>query len=355
MRVFITHVLPKDKALKYKISAAACNFSWNLIEGSVFDKYFSILPPSVHSDMDDLGMPGLVYSNLRTKGSFFCKLAIIYENWLLFQSLPKDCSVWLYNITSLNQLLFVLLKFFRKRVKLNIIILDHNPTKDWRMRLLLWAYNHCDGTITLAKHPSFVLKNSICLPGVTPKRSENYPVQLHINRNFLLSGILDERIAMLPLLLSAFSELPELTLHITGFINDVKIIDEFKKCKNIIYHGLLSNREYLDVFHGCSFILSTRNPECPENQCNFPSKILEALLHNRIVVSTIHYEQLDGIPYFEVSSERLRFIESIKSISSMSENDLLRYANQSDSVQKRFNTDVWNNSMSIIENNTIIK
>ena len=35
MRIFITHILPKDQILKYKLSIAACNFSYNLIEGGV--------------------------------------------------------------------------------------------------------------------------------------------------------------------------------------------------------------------------------------------------------------------------------------------------------------------------------
>ena len=97
------------------------------------------------------------------------------------------------------------------------------------------------------------------------------------------------------------------------------------------------------------FLLSTRNPTYPENQCNFPSKIIEALLHNRIVVSTLHYPQLDGINYFEVSHDVDDFVKDIESIISLPENQLLTYANQSNVVAKRFSTEVWDKTMKLIE------
>ena len=68
MRIFITHILPRDYDLRYKLSIAACNFSRNLIEGGVFDRFYSIMPTYVHSKMDDVDMPELVYSPLRIKG-----------------------------------------------------------------------------------------------------------------------------------------------------------------------------------------------------------------------------------------------------------------------------------------------
>ena len=351
MRIFVTHILPRELELKYKLSVAACNFSWNLIDGGVFDNFYSIMPTYVQSEMKDVKMQELVYSSLRTKGNILSKIAIQHENWKIYRNLPKDSNVWLYNISSLNLFLFFLLKWFRNRTKVNVIILDYTPATDWLSRLCLWAYNHCDGTITLAESPLFTVKNTVCLPGVTPERMENPPIQMRINRDFLISGMLNDRIAMLSMLLKAFSQKPELTLHITGFIQDDKILDEYKGCKNIIYHGKLNYDDYLKVFHGCSFQLSTRNPECPENRCNFPSKIMEALLHNRIVISTIRYEQLKDVKHFVVSSNIDKFVSEINTIINMPEEQLLSYANQSETVMSYFSTSVWKQNMALIEIN----
>ena len=119
---------------------------------------------------------------------------------------------------------------------------------------------------------------------------------------------------------------------------------------NIIYHGVLPYDEYIELLHSVPFLLSTRNPHAPENQCNFPSKIIEALLHNRIIISTIHYEQLDGIKYFEVPADIEGFTDSINVICRRTEEELIAYANQSNLVKERFSTKVWETTMRKIEN-----
>lgn len=68
-RIFVTHILPSDKILKYNLSVAACNFSFNLIEGNIFDKVFSILPTFVSGKIEPF--EGLIYSSWREK-SFLC-------------------------------------------------------------------------------------------------------------------------------------------------------------------------------------------------------------------------------------------------------------------------------------------
>lgn len=98
-------------------------------------------------------------------------------------------------------------------------------------------------------------------------------------------------------------------------------------------------------------MLSTRNPACPENQCNFPSKIIEALLHNRIVISTLHYRQLDGVRYLEVSSDKEGLKVDLQKISATPEAELLLYANQAKTVKERFSCEVWNKAIIKIENN----
>lgn len=338
MRIFVTHILPEHLVSKYGLSFAACNFSRNLISGGAFDKTYSILPTFVKGDVDTFD--GLVYSTLRN--GIFSRIAPIVENIQLFQKIPHDSSIWYYNCTILNVTLILLLKLLKPRVKQQVIILDYTPSKNLFNRFLLWVSNHVDGTVCLAHSPLFTCKNSVCLPGVIPMNAPQYPTIKEIKTEFLISGALGDNIAMLPMLLEVFAELPHFTLHITGNAPDRELVERYAtKHKNIIYHGMVSYDKYLTILHDTPFLLSTRNPEAPENQCNFPSKIIEGLLHNRIILSTLHYAQISGIKYFKVGCDKVSLKKCLCEIADMPSSLLLLYANQADEVKNRFNSDVW--------------
>lgn len=122
------------------------------------------------------------------------------------------------------------------------------------------------------------------------------------------------------------------------------------KYPNIHWYGQLPFNKYLGLLHSISFQLSTRDPNMPENQCNFPSKIIESLLHNRIIISTIEYKQLDGIKYFITTSSPAFFKQHIEGVASLGKTSLMEYANQGEKVCDKFSTKVWNETMDKIEN-----
>ena len=347
-RIFLTHIVPKDEILEYNLSMAACNFSYSLIESGTFNKVYFILPSFVFGNVKPF--KGLVYSILRQR-KLFGRFAPIIENIKLFRHIPHNASIWYYNCTILNMTLIILLKLLKPNVKQQMIILDYTPNKKPVERFFLWLTNRMDGTIRLANSPLFMVRNSVCLPGVVPSDDTQYPQIITIQKKFLISGVLGDNIAMLSMLLEAFSEMPQFTLHITGKAPDLNLLEQYtKKHNNIIYHGMVKYAEYLHILHDVSFLLSTRNPHFSENQCNFPSKIIEGLLHNRIVISTLPYKQLDGIHYLRVASDKIDFMKSIQQIGAMPEGELLKYANQANEVRKRFNCEVWKKWMETIEN-----
>lgn len=349
-RIFLTHTVPKDMVLKYKLSMAACNFSHNLMDGGIFDKTYSVLPTFVRGKVEMFD--GLVYSSLREHG-ILGRLAPVMENIKLFRQIPRKASIWYYNCNILNATLIVLLKLFKPSVRQQMIILDYTPSNRPIERFFLWLINHMDGTIRLADSPLFTTRNSVCLPGVVPAGSLQYPSVTVVKKEFLISGALGDNIAMLPLLLDVFSQLPDLTLHITGKAPDTDLIGKYTgKYGNIIYHGMVSYEEYLRILHETPFLLSTRNPKYLENQCNFPSKIIEALLHNRIIVSTLHYEQLNGIRYLEVPSDKEGLKMNLQKIAFMPQSQLLLYANQAEEVKVRFSCEIWRKNMIDIEKRT---
>lgn len=121
--------------------------------------------------------------------------------------------------------------------------------------------------------------------------------------------------------------------------------------KNIHYLGLISMDKYFNLLHKkITFQLSTRDTDSAENQCNFPSKVIEALLHNLAVVSTIEYPQINGIKYFKIGSDVDAMTRDLRAIVQMSESNLMQYVNQGKLVRDRFSTEVWRDAIERIEN-----
>lgn len=358
MRIFLTHILPEHLIPKYELSFAGYNFSMNLITGNGFDKVYSTLPLSVKGELslDEDPKYTLVYSSLRKKGGILAKLSTFTEQWAIFKLIPKECNLWLYNISILNVLLYVLIRIFKPKVKINIIELDFTPPKSkWNSKTLyLYLLNHADGVIKLADSPLFTNKNSVCLAGVTPPKI-NAPILETPKMEFLLSGVLQPDISSIPMILDAFTKFPHCKLHITGKWSDMLLMNRYTdRFSNIIYHGIIGFDDYMKLLHSVTFVLSLRNPNWGDNQCNFPSKIIEALLHNRAVVSTIHYNQIEGLKYIETDRSVDGFINLLQNIMSMKESELLTFANQGEIAISKYSAEVWNEWMSKIEDNTTI-
>lgn len=354
-RIFWTCILPEHLIAEHALSFAACNFSFNLMSGGMFDKVYSSLPLYVGGKMQPEAFKDkrfeLIYGKWREKRGLWRKLATFKEQFAIFRRIPPKSSVWFYNVNTLNALLFLLLKLFKPSVQLNVIVLDFTPVNHGfglnqiYLKLINWAH----GRICLANSSLFRKDSSAILPGVIPQSNETQPRIKKVRNTFLLSGALSEEISMLSMVLDAFSKLPDCELHITGSKGDEEQLQEYAHAfSNIHWHGQLPFRDYLELLHSVSFLLSTRDERFPENQCNFPSKIIEALFHNRIVISTIRYPQLGEIRYFTVNPEKFR--NEIAVVTRIPEIELIRYANQGDKVGKSFSTEIWLSEMERIEN-----
>lgn len=359
-RIFATTILPEHIIAQNKLSFAACNFSSNLISGNGFDKVYSTMPVYVGGEMDADAFADdrfeLLYDSLRKRGGLFQKIAAFKEQFTLFRKIPRGASVWFYNLYVLNFLTVILLRLFKPSVQVNVIELDFTPpTKRFSLgSLYLWLLNRSNGVIKLSDSPLFTNKNSVCLPGVTPVNQEAAPSIDSPKLVFLLSGELQPNISSLPMILEAFSQVPECTLHVTGTEKYNGEVDSYnKKYPNIIFHDSMRFSDYLELLHSVTFQLSLRNPDWADNQCNFPSKIIEALLHNRGVISTITYNQLEGINYILTERSVEGFVSTLHKIANMSENELMRYVNQGAKVQISFSAEVWNDFMTKIENYTL--
>ena len=353
-RFFLAHIIPQDKVKNYHVAQASHNFSYNLIYSGLFDEVYSIVPPNIRGRKESFVDSNykLVYSCLR-KHKHMSKIASVLEQIKLFFFLKEECNLWLYNISPSNFILVVLLLLFKPQINLFCIVLDFTPGTMFS-KMMLSLINQCKGLIKLSNSDLFSVSNAICLPGIVPDFSLHDEIGIPIGRSFLLSGVLYEHISMLSIVLDCFSKLPYCTLYITGFGGNEVLINKYiTSYKNINYLGKVEYEAFVEVLKKCPFVLSTRDISYPENACNFPSKILEALLYNRIILSTIKYDQIDGVNYFLLPQESSLMFESIKQISEMPDSKLLQYANQEKLVKKKFSPQVWKNALSLIENNSI--
>jgi hypothetical protein len=232
-----------------------------------------------------------------------------------------------------------------------VIVLDFTPGQRDGRRILN-TINTIDGRISLSNYPGISKQNFICLPGVVPATLVPAPMKHEIAPTFLLSGKLVENISLISTVVKAFSKIPEATLIITGMNLPAGMKEVFSQYDNVHYLGLISMDEYFELLHHkVTFQLSTRDPKSVENQCNFPSKVIEALLHNLAVVSTIDYPQIEGINYFKIGSDEETMARDLKSIVHMPKAEVARYINQGASVRVRFSTEVWNDAIERIEHN----
>lgn len=356
-RIFVTHILPEEEMEKYKVPVAASNFSFNLIAGGCFDEVYSIAGTDISGELPQKVFEDerfcLIYNNyLRKRGGFLVKIAALIEQVILFRKIPKDASVWFYNLTTVSVVVYILCMLFKKSIKRNVIVLDFTPSEKRisMQNMMLWLINKANSIIRLSNSDLFTCKNSATLPGVTPKKTDALKI-VKPNKEFLLSGVLSENISQLSLILDVFSELPDCILHITGFAieKEEKLKEYARRFDNIIYHGKVDFGTYKELLQQITFVLSSRDKNYPENMCNFPSKIIESLLYNRAVVSTINYKQIEGINYFEIESDKDTMKKQLSNIINMKQNELMEYVNQGREIARRYNTDVWNETMNKLE------
>ena len=356
-RIFVTHLLPRPLIAQHGLSFAANNFSCNLISGGGFDQVFSLMPLFVGGRLSESAFAEeqfkLIYQqSLRGNGWLGRHLASLCEQWQIFRQIPSGASVWFYNLTIHNAFLFLLLKIFQRQTQINFIVLDLTPPFYMfsKNRLFLKLINGAHGRICLSHSELFKRNHSVVLPGVIGIDVNDISPLTKRNNSFLLCGVMNESISQTSIVLRSFAQLPQCELHITGMPDDEDSVKDYAaRYPNIIYHGILTSEDYLKLLHRITFVLSTRDPNSPENQCNFPSKILEALFYNRVVISTMKYPQLEGINYFEVPSEMGSFRDSIEQIVQKEYEELAGYMNQSELIYKRFNAGVWNEKMDKIE------
>ena len=104
----------------------------------------------------------------------------------------------------------------------------------------------------------------------------------------MYSGIL-EKVTGIEMLIDAFLECNDdnIQLNVTGDGSLAEWIRDVSKRDNRIhYYGCIPYDEYRKKLSEADILINPRNMNLPENQNNFPSKIMEYLATGKMVIST---------------------------------------------------------------------
>jgi glycosyltransferase involved in cell wall biosynthesis len=352
MRLFITQVVPNEFVRKYNVSQAGTMFCFDLIDNNCFDNALSLIPANIDEYIKDKCLHNNV-TFIQVNRKFFLKIfSNFIENIIIVIKSLKYKTIWYYNITPSNFIsAFILRYLFFKQVY--AIIADYTPSKS-RFNLnniLKFIIEHLKGIITLSQRGVINHKNNITIAGVLPtSKIDNISAKrVNVNNKFLFSGVLSKQKGI-DKAIEIFSEIPEAELIISGR-GDFDVENAIKNFNNIKYLGFLTQQEYKRVLSEVTFCLNFRNPSYPENENDFPSKVLEYFSYNKVVISTIKYPELYSFNYFYTPFDNEKITKLVKRILNLSEEKLNKYNSHTDKLKESFSEKIWKSTLLKIENN----
>lgn len=351
--IYISQNVPNSLVKTYNVSQAANNFCLHINDIGYFSHHIAIPPGNIDGSFKSFNekATGIEYHICRPfKHKGFGKLVnLLLDNiWLFYRILKaQERNVWFYNVWIGNILSYLLIRFLSRK-KSFVLLADYNPQRynNRTGKLLLWAIRQACGVISLSSRCKEVNTNFKAIAGIIPEKNIKKGIgKFYSNKSFLLSGTLNANTGLY-LALNVFKDIPEATLFLSGLLSEecVQTVNEYtEKYSNIIYKGFFEQYDdYISFIQSVDFTLSLRAPESPVNHYNFPSKILETLAYNKIIISTIEYPELDGINYIVIPYSESEFKKSIKRIILEGRKQYIeKCLNNADVLRDRYTEKAW--------------
>ena len=348
-RFLICSVVPKELVSYIHASQAANNFCYNLIDNIKFDEVHSIWPPSYQTKeyIKDINIKYYINKSSNNKYKVFYKF--IVNNILLAIRTHKATHIWFYNLCNVNVIAYLIIKYILRK-KVYIILADHTPSKKKISIQHFFEYliNKSDGILKLSSRSDIYHKsmNEINLAGIIPNNKiSNIVNPLNAIPKFLFSGTLSP-ITGFDMVLEVFKNIPEVDLYISG--PGIMPL-QYKDYNNIHFLGMLKYQDYIELFSKIDICLNFRNPNLPENNNNFPSKVLEYFSKNKVVMSTIDYPELADFKYIKVPFNKEDIINKVNYILS-NRIDLKYYQDNRQALKNNFSEIKWKEAINNIEN-----
>lgn len=345
-RVLISNVVPQEQVVRLKASQAANNFCFNLVKSGCFNEGLSIIPPSYSIEENN---DNLFYYYANTGRGEFGKLySHLINSIRLVYRARKYSNIWFYNVSSSSMPAYFLLRFiFRKKVY--VILADHTPGKHFLsfQNLLERLIRKSLGIISLSSRTTIKTTKNKIVPGIILSscvRSVNIK-KIERPIKFLFSGTLSD-VTGFDMALKVFSRVTNAELYISG---NGEFPKEYEQYKNIHYAGFLEYKEYLKLYDKVDVCLNFRNPSLPENNNNFPSKILEYFSKNKIVFSTIDYPEIEGAKYIICEYDEEKLYQKVREILEYNDDFICKYANNAPFLLNNISEKSWKEAFEYIE------
>lgn len=356
-RSLYCNYIPQELVSLYG-SQCVTNFCGNLIEGNCFSKVYSEVPLNVKKNIlaELPSIQKVKFIQVRVFGSFpiLRHLNYLVENFLIVRLLRNDNSIWFYNLERHNLFAFMLLKVIYRK-KIYVLLADHTPSN--RLFSITKVAEIClsrfvDGILALSERLTIQNKNIVYMPGIVPMNAINSIKETNgeiVKNAFFFSGAL-KKVTGIKMALDVFSELPECELYVSGRGEDESLVMKYaSKYENIHYLGYLNYTDYLSYLKRFTVCLSFRDPNLAENKNNFPSKIIEYLACNKLVVSTIIYPELKDINYVYSNFDKEQLKMCILQLSQMNDAWFEKYSNHRDASLHYFSPMAWSNAFNRVE------
>lgn len=347
-RTFICNILPSDYIIKSKASQAAINFCNRLVDGKCFNDIRSITPISYQLP------PQITYKNItfyinNGKNSHNKIVRYILLNVKLARDTHTSDAIWFYNLTFSCLLAYTLLKFIWRK-KIYIIMADYTPSSNiFSLQSFIgWLLRKCDGMISLSARSCFKhIKNLKVKAGIIDENMLNIKSEKKDINDiiFLFSGTLSP-VTGYDMALKVFSKIPNAQLYISG---NGEFPTEYKKYTNLHFFGNMKYEDYLCLLDSATICLNLRNPNLPENNNNFPSKVLDYFSKGKIVLSTISYPEIKGANYILSEYNEAAITKSIQDIINMDINELLKYSDNISFLRMNFTVQAWKETIHAVD------
>lgn len=357
MSVFIAQLFPKDKVKDIKgASQAGINFCHSFIEAIEPDVVYAYQLNSEQKKLRfDFGNEKIKYvvSRVFPHKSVLKGLNVLVENFRITGDIVKrrEKNVWFYNMTPQVMMIFFMLRFlFRK--KCFVVVADFTPGI-FRNKLALKLLKRSSGIISLTPELKDIIANAtrvevkagIINAVVRPDDRET------VNRNsFLFSGSLGKYTGI-ELALEAFAELPGIQLYVSGRgDSENKVIQFSEKYPNIRFLGFLGYAEYVELLAKVDFVLSLRDTSVEKNLYNFPSKIIEYFIGNKIVISTKRYSTLDPESYIFSEYDKQQLKEAISRLVQLPDQEIRKMQSAANNfARENFSYQSWKDAVRGLE------
>lgn len=360
MSIFVTQLVPHNEVKNVKgIVQAALNFSHSIIDAIKPFQVYALLPlteKKTQSFTFEYNNTTAVQCRAFPHNKAFRVFNVIIENIIIIKHIifKNQNDIWFYNLSFHNIICFIILKFFFRK-KCFILLADFSP-EFISSKIFLSIMRYADGIISLSSKTKYFFpkhKNFVINPGIINLRGIVTTKRDSFNKSqFLFAGSLNPH-AGIDLALKTFSILPKYDLFISGEGNTEEYIKQMSaKFENIHYLGFLDYKSYLEILGSIDIVLNLRNPEYIENEYNFPSKILEYFINNKLLISTLKYETIDENLYYysEYKEESLK-----KTIEKIVQTDYeyieQKLKNANNYVLTNFSFDQWNKLVKKVEAN----